>query len=86
MIKVYTTSDCRFCAAAKALLTNRGYEFKEVEIYLEPDGISQFQSAAPGAKTVPQITVGNILIGGFDDLQMKIDTPLFKKFVENSNG
>lgn len=86
MIKIYSTSDCKHCAAAKALLAKRGYAFKEVDIYLEPDGIAQFQTAAPGARTVPQITVGKILIGGFDDLTLKIDTPLFKKFVENSNA
>ena len=86
MITVYSTPDCRYCAAAKALLDTRGHPYKEIDLYRDADAISQFKTAAPGAKTVPQITVGKTLIGGFDDLTAMIDTSKFKQLMEPDNG
>ena len=86
MITIYSTPDCRYCAAAKALLDARGHVYKEIDLYRDADAIAAYKTAAPGATTVPQITVGTTLIGGYDDLAALIDTPKFKKLTESANG
>lgn len=86
MITVYSAPNCQYCTKAKDLLRAKGYAFEEVDIYESENDIDRFKAAAPGAKTVPQITVEQTLIGGFSDLSAVIDTPFFKELTEAANG
>jgi glutaredoxin-related protein len=59
---------CPYCDQAKALLTQRGIEFEERKIgegYTREDLLE----AVPTARTVPQIFIDQVLIGGFTELQ-----------------
>ena len=67
MIKIYSTSWCPPCAAAKRMLTDMGQTFEEIDI--EKDGISrQKLSEITGGSTVPQIIINGKPIGGFYSL------------------
>ena len=81
MITVYSAPNCPYCIRAKALLEDRGLNFTEVDIYDSREAASEFVQRTNGAKTVPQILVGEVIIGGFDDLSAKIDTPNFHKLL-----
>tara|TARA_B110000196_G_scaffold121144_1_gene104982 strand:+ start:247 stop:495 length:249 start_codon:yes stop_codon:yes gene_type:complete len=69
MIKIYSTSWCPSCNAAKQLLTSKGMEYEEINI--EEIDMSREQLAElTGGMSVPQIVINDTSIGGFDNLMM----------------
>ncbi len=67
-ITVYTTSVCPYCVAAKRLLQQRNYAYKEVNLERDPDLRMKLSSENGGYRTVPMIFIGSKFIGGFDQL------------------
>ncbi|MCA0945298.1 glutaredoxin 3 [Salipiger pacificus] len=67
-IEIYTTPTCGFCVAAKRLLTQKGAEFTEINVAAAPERRAEMTQRANGGRTVPQIFVGDIHVGGCDDL------------------
>lgn len=65
---VWSKYQCPFCDQAKALLTQKGIEFEERKI---GDGWTKedLLEAVPTARTVPQIFLGENLVGGFTELK-----------------
>ena len=67
MIKIYSTSWCPPCAAAKRMLTDMDQTFEEIDI--EKENISrQDLLKISGGSTVPQISINDNFIGGYDSL------------------
>ena len=67
MIKIYSTSWCAPCAAAKKMLTELNYTYTEIDI--EEEGINREElMKLTGGRTVPQIIINDKVIGGFDQL------------------
>ncbi len=67
-VEIYTTPLCGFCHAAKRLLTKKGVEFTEYDVSREPEKRQEMMARANGGYTVPQIFIGEMHIGGCDDL------------------
>ena len=67
-VEIYTSPLCGFCHAAKRLLTQKGVDFTEVDIWAEPDRKAEMVQRAQGGRTVPQIFIGDLHVGGCDDL------------------
>ena len=69
---VWSRYNCPYCDQAKALLTQRGIEFEERKI---GDGYTREEllEAVPNARTVPQIIINGVSIGGFTELKKYID-------------
>ncbi len=66
-IRMYSTPWCGYCVRAKALLKSRGLEFEE--ILLDDDaGFRQKLFDLTGGWTVPQILIGDEVIGGYTEL------------------
>lgn len=65
---VWSKYQCPYCDQAKALLAQKGIEFEERKI---GDGWTKedLLEAVPTARTVPQIFLGEQLIGGFTELR-----------------
>jgi len=68
-VELYTTPICGFCHAAKRLLTSKGVSFSEIDVMANPDRRAEMMQRANGGRTVPQIFIGDIHVGGNDDLQ-----------------
>mgnify|MGYP005615407199 CR=1 FL=1 len=64
---IYTKPTCIFCTQAKNLLTERGFEYTEIDITSKKKK-KELLSLNPNAKTVPQIFLNNKLIGGYTEL------------------
>ena len=76
-IKMYTTSWCGPCKMAKKLLTDKGFNFVEIDI--EEHNISREEMASMSkGLTVPQIIINDLPIGGFEDLVQLLNTEAFK--------
>lgn len=65
---MYTTGFCPYCRMAENLLRSRGVqEIEKIRIDLEPDQRGEMMNKT-GRRTVPQIYIGDIHVGGYDDL------------------
>ncbi|MEP1522737.1 glutaredoxin 3 [Ascidiaceihabitans sp.] len=67
-VEIYTSPLCGFCHAAKRLLTQKGVAFSEVDVLANPDRKPEMIKRADGGRTVPQIFVGDMHVGGCDEL------------------
>lgn len=67
-VEIYTSPLCGFCHAAKRLLTQKGVTFSEIDVLANPARKPEMIQRANGGRTVPQIFVGQIHVGGCDDL------------------
>jgi glutaredoxin 3 len=68
---VWSKDHCPFCEQAKGLLKMKGIEFEEKKVghgYTKDDLLE----AVPTARTVPQIFLGEELIGGFTELKKRL--------------
>lgn len=67
-VTIYTKPYCGFCHAAKRLLDKKGVEFDEIDIEGQPELRKEMIQKANGRSTVPQIWIGTVHVGGFDDM------------------
>lgn len=67
-IDLYTKSWCGFCARAKQLLSQRGIAFRDHDVESDPQAYEQMLQRAPGARTVPQVFIGEHHVGGYTEL------------------
>ena len=69
---VWSKYQCPYCDQAKALLKQKGIEFEERKI---GDGWTKedLLEAVPTARTVPQILLGEELVGGFTELKKYLE-------------
>ncbi|MEO8135642.1 MAG: glutathione peroxidase [Betaproteobacteria bacterium] len=66
-VAIFTRDGCQFCARAKSLLTDLGYDYAEVP--LPHTTRSRIVGAVAGAMTVPQVFINGHHIGGLEALE-----------------
>ena len=66
---IYSGETCPHCSAAKALLKSKNVEFEEIDIWKDPAKAKEMLQKTNGARTIPQIFIGDHLVGGNDQLQ-----------------
>lgn len=67
-IEIYTTPFCGYCHRAKALLTDKGASFREIDVGFDPSKRAEMNERSNGGRTVPQIFINGEHIGGSDEL------------------
>ena len=66
-ITLYSSAICPYCIAAKNFLKSKGLSWTEVRIDTDP--VERENMIARAKRTsVPQIFVGDVHVGGFDDM------------------
>jgi glutaredoxin 3 len=81
-VLMYATRFCPYCLRARMLLKHKGVDYEEINVggdstlWAEMERLSQ-------RDTVPQIFIGDLSIGGYDDMAAldragKLDTLLFE--------
>lgn len=69
MVKIYTSNWCGYCDAAKKLLNKLNIQYEEINI--EEINMSRKDLLdLAGQYTVPQISINNSFIGGYQELQV----------------
>jgi glutaredoxin 3 len=66
-VRIYVTSWCPYCVAAKRLLRQKGAAFTEVDVD-DRDDLRSWLVSTSGQRTVPQIFVNGTPLGGFNDV------------------
>lgn len=67
-VEIYTTPFCGYCAMAKRLLDRKGVPYREIDVSNDPSMRQAMVQRANGRRTVPQIFIGPMHVGGSDDL------------------
>ena len=68
-VTIYTGDPCSFCEAAKALLKTKNVEIEEFDVWKDSAKAKEMLQRTNGARTIPQIFIGDKYIGGNDQLQ-----------------
>ena len=66
-VKLYGNASCPYCGAARMLLTKKGIQFEDIPVMKGTDLYEQMAEAS-GRRSVPQIFIDDVSIGGFDEL------------------
>ncbi len=64
---MYCTQTCPYCNRAEMLLNKKGMQVRKIFIDSNPDEMTSMINIT-GRRTVPQIFIGELHVGGFDDL------------------
>jgi glutaredoxin 3 len=67
-VTIYTTPICPYCARAKSLLRKKGVAYDEVDVMMDNKARDEMLDKSGGARTVPQIFIGDTHVGGYDEL------------------
>ncbi len=67
-VEVYSSMWCPFCFRAKKLLKDKGVAFTEIDVDGDPKVREAMRERADGRRTVPQIFINDVGVGGSDDL------------------
>lgn len=66
-VEIYTTQTCPYCISAKALLKKKGVAYTEIDVGANP-ALRVAMTERAGRRSVPQIFIGGVHVGGCDDL------------------
>jgi glutaredoxin 3 len=67
-VTMYTTTFCPYCVRAKSLLSRKGVDVREINLDGDHQARQELVKKTGGRRTVPQIWVGTVHVGGFDEL------------------
>ena len=84
-VVIYTTLLCPFCLRAKRFLENKKVSYKEISV--DRDRVKRQEMIQKSKRlTVPQIWVGNIHVGGWDELSVLDRAGKLDSFLANSTS
>ena len=68
-VRIYSARYCPYCTAAKSVLKRKGVPFIEIDIGGNWERRDEMIEKANGRVTVPQIFIGDLHVGGSDELR-----------------
>lgn len=66
-VVIYTTAFCPYCVWARRLLDGKNVSYEDIRIDQFPERRPEMESRSKRT-SVPQIFIGELHIGGFDDM------------------
>jgi glutaredoxin len=67
-VEIYTKNNCIWCDRAKLLFDSKDIEFKEIDLSDDQTREKFYNSIGENVKTVPQIYIDDLRIGGYQEL------------------
>ena len=68
-VVIYTGPFCNFCSAAKHLLNKKKINYEEIDIGYDDKKREEMLKKSNGARTIPQIFIGEKHVGGYVELK-----------------
>ena len=68
-VKMYTTRFCPYCIRARMLLDSKNVAYTDIAVDAEPQLRREMMDLS-GRRTVPQIWIDELHVGGYDDLAL----------------
>jgi len=69
-VKIFSTARCPICEKTKNLLNKWQIDFEEARVDTDHGALREMAEKTNGARSVPQITIDDVWIGGFSELTM----------------
>lgn len=66
-VVLYTANWCPYCERARRLLRDKGAAFTEIDVEAKAENRAEMV-ARSGRRSVPQVFIGDLHVGGSDDL------------------
>ena len=67
-VTLYTRPLCPYCVRAVSLLKKKGVAFEEIDVGFDAGKKQEMMQRANGARTFPQIFIGDLHVGGCDEM------------------
>jgi glutaredoxin 3 len=67
-VHMYSTNWCGYCQRARNLFERKGVVVRETKLDDEPEQRQTMLQRTGGQRTVPQIFIGELHVGGYDEL------------------
>lgn len=67
-VVMYSTNWCGYCQRARNVFERKGVAFREIKLDDEPDQRPAMLQRTGGQRSVPQIFIGDLHVGGYDAL------------------
>lgn len=71
-IEVFSQNNCAGCEQVKNLLKSKNLDFVEYNLSATPINKELLFNRVPGVRTIPQVFINNILIGGLQQVQQEL--------------
>ena len=68
-VVIYTGPMCNYCSAAKHLLNKKKVNYTEFDIAVDSLKMQEMRERTKGARTIPQIFIGETYVGGYNELK-----------------
>ena len=68
-VVIYTGPMCNYCSAAKHILSKKKVDYIEFNIATDATKMQEMQERTKGARTIPQIFIGETYVGGYNELK-----------------
>jgi len=68
-VVIYSGPMCNFCSAAKHLLNKKKVNYTEFDIAADQSKMQEMHERTNGARTIPQIFIGQTYVGGYRELK-----------------
>jgi len=68
-VVIYTGPMCNYCSAAKHLLNKKKVDYIEFDIAIDQTKMQEMRERTKGARTIPQIFIGETYVGGYSELK-----------------
>ena len=68
-VVIYSGPMCNFCSAAKHLLNKKKVDYTEYNIATDQSKMQEMHERTNGARTIPQIFIGETYVGGYQELK-----------------
>ena len=72
-VSIYTKDNCIWCDRAKILLDSKKISYNEIDLSDDSERLKFYVKIGDNVKTVPQVFIDDIRIGGFQDLKVFLD-------------
>lgn len=67
-VTIYTRQLCPYCIRAVRLLKEKGVDFEEIDAGMDVNKKKEMVQRSNGGRTFPQIFIGDVHVGGCDDM------------------
>ncbi len=84
-VEIYSTTYCPYCVRAKQLLDAKDVDYKEIDVTGDEAARVALVQKSGGRKTVPQVFINGVSVGGYDDLRLLEETGKLDDLLSENN-
>ncbi len=84
-VEIYSTTYCPYCVRAKQLLDAKDVDYTEIDVTGDEAARVALVEKSGGRKTVPQVFINGVSVGGYDDLRLLEETGKLEALLGENN-